>query len=176
MKNQFGVPVPGWTVVASWVGCGVLVVAAVAATVSEFSPGVLLVVIPIVVATSVLLGCAHLAAAESRRQTAVVRGSLHYRWGERPRSWRWHGGWTAAVSYVAAVQLWFALDDGSVEVVVSALLNVLALGTLAVLSTRGKWRRERRVRGAPGPVELRAAPPSVPPVVRALPPKPLRGA
>ncbi|WZH54297.1 MAG: hypothetical protein PIR53_09960 [Nocardioides alkalitolerans] len=176
MKNELGVPVPGWTVVASWTGWGVVVLAAIAATVSEFSTGVLLVVIPIVAATSVLLGCAYLAAAESRRQTAVVRGSLHYRWGERPRSWRWHGVWTAAVVYVAVVQLWFALDDGSVEVMVRAILNVLVLGTVAVLSTRGKWRRERRVRRAPGPVEPRAAPPSVPPVVRALPPKPLRGA
>lgn len=91
MKNELGVPVPGWTVVASWTGWGVVVLAAIAATVSEFSTGVLLVVIPIVAATSVLLGCAYLAAAESRRQK---------RWSVRPcttagENGRARGGGTA---------------------------------------------------------------------------------
>lgn len=174
MRNHLGVPVPGWTVLASWTGWVVVVLAAIAVTVGEFSAGVLLVVVPITVATGALLAAARLATVESRRQTAVVRGALGYRWGEQPRSWRWHAGMVALAIYLCVVQLWFALDGGDVADVAWAVFYVVWIGGLMVLSTVGKWRRERRTR-ASGPVPLRASPSPRPPVVE-LPPQPVRGA
>lgn len=170
MRNELGVPVPAWTVVASWAGWGVVVLLAIAATVSPFSTGVLLVVVSIAVATGVLLVSAHLASAEARRQTAVVRDAVAYGWGRRPRSWRWHGVFFGTAAYFVVVQLWFALEDGTGRDVAGAVLYSLWIGSMMVWSAVGKSRRERRVRATPTRVELRPEPP-----LQELPPKPVRG-
>lgn len=174
MKNELGVPVPGWTVVASWTGWIVVTASAATAVRTDYTPKVLVAVVPLVVVSVLLLVRARAGAAESRRQTAVVRGALGYRWGERPRSWRWHAGLVAAVIYSAAVQLWVALDDGSIEGMVFAVLYASLIGGVVVLSAVQKWRYRSRSRRTPaGQVELRAAPPPPP---QGLSPQPVRGA
>ena len=172
MRNELGVPVPGWTVVASWAGWGVVVLLAIVATVSRFSAGVLLVVVPVAVATGALLVGAHLASAESRRQTAVVRGAVAYGWGRRPRSWRWLGACSGFVIYGLVVQLWFALEDGSAGDVVTAVLPALSTGMVLALSVAATSSRERRGRAASSRVELRRSRPAPP--LQDLPPRPVR--
>lgn len=174
MKNALGVPVPGWTLLATGFGGALVVLSVVAAVLGDFALILLLVVGPVALLGVALSIWAQVELAESRRQTAVVRAVFGYGLGEIPASWRWHGWRIAFFSVSTAWYGGLALADSSGVSCLGAAcfgLNWLVFTVSAVQ----KWRNERRPRGVfPRPERVATPPATLPP--RPLPPKPVRGA